>query len=69
MIAIAKPIKEEYKPVQNTSDIPIYYLKRYYMYQISPAYFADIRTILYNRMPHLSDTDIEILVDIFMSTH
>jgi DNA-directed RNA polymerase subunit F len=39
------------------------------MQSISPAYFADIRTILYNRLPHLSDDDIDILIDIFLTTH
>ncbi len=39
------------------------------MQSISPAYFADIRTILLNRIPHLSEDDIDILVDIFLCTH
>lgn len=39
------------------------------MQSISPAYFADIRTILLNRMPHLSEDDIDILIEIFLTTH
>jgi len=71
MIAIANPIKEEYKPVQNTSDIDIDILSQdiISMTPLNPAYFEDIRTILLNRMPHLSEDDIDILIDIFLCTH
>ena len=39
------------------------------MYQITPAYFADIRTVLLNRLPTLTDEDLEIIIDVFMSSH
>jgi hypothetical protein len=37
------------------------------MYQLSPFYFQDIRTILINRLPSLSDEDLDIIIDVFMS--
>lgn len=39
------------------------------MYHISPAYFTDIRTVLLNRLPTLTDEDLEIIIDVFMSSH
>ena len=39
------------------------------MYQISPAYFNDIRTVLLNRLPTLTDEDLDIIVDVFLSSH
>ena len=69
MIAIANPIKEEYKPVQNTSDIPIYLSLDKDMYHLSPAYFSDIRAILINRIPSLTDAEIEVIIDVFLTSH
>jgi len=39
------------------------------MQPLNPSYIADFRTILYHRMPHLSEDEINILVDIFLTTH
>jgi hypothetical protein len=39
------------------------------MYQITPAYFADIRTVLLNRLPTLTDEDLDIIIDVFLSSH
>ena len=39
------------------------------MSPLNPSYIADFRTILINRMPHLSEDEINILVDIFLTTH
>jgi hypothetical protein len=39
------------------------------MTPLHPAYFADIRTILLNRLPNLSEDEIDILIDIFLTTH
>jgi hypothetical protein len=38
------------------------------MYQISPAYFADIRTVLLNRLPDLTDNERDIIIEIFMTS-
>ena len=38
-----------------------------YMYYLNPSYFGDIRTILINRLPSLSDEDLDIILDVFMS--
>jgi hypothetical protein len=37
------------------------------MTPLNPAYFADIRTILINRLPSLSDEDLDIIIDVFLS--
>jgi hypothetical protein len=37
------------------------------MYHLTPSNYSDLRTILLNRLPHLSEDEIEILVDIYMS--
>jgi hypothetical protein len=37
------------------------------MYRLTPENYPDIRSILINRLPYLSDTEVDILVDIFMS--
>jgi len=63
------PIKLEYKPVQNTSDI-IYFKKiyiSYSMYHLTPANYCDLKTVLLNKLPNLSDSEIEILIEIFLS--
>ena len=38
------------------------------MYHISPAYFADIRTILIHRLPSLSEDELEVIIEIFMTS-
>jgi len=37
------------------------------MYQLTPDNYPDLRTILINRLPSLSDEDIAIILDVFMS--
>jgi hypothetical protein len=37
------------------------------MHHLGPAYFPDIRTVLINRLPSLSDEDLDIILDVFMS--
>lgn len=39
------------------------------MQSISPAYFEDIRTILLNRIHHLTDDEIDVILDVFINTH
>ena len=39
------------------------------MTTLHPAYFQDIKMVLLNRIPHLSEDDIDILIDIFLTTH
>ncbi len=36
------------------------------MYQISPAYFTDIRSILINRLPSLTEEELNIILEVFM---
>ena len=36
------------------------------MYHISPAYF-DIKTVLINRLPTLTDDELEIIIENFMT--
>ena len=40
----------------------------YSMYCLTPGNYLDLRTILLNRLPQLTDSEIEILIDIYMST-
>jgi len=37
------------------------------MSPLNPAFFEDIRTILLNRLPSLSEEDINIILDVFLS--
>jgi len=37
------------------------------MSPLNPAFFEDIRTILLNRLPSLSEEDINIIIDVFLS--
>jgi hypothetical protein len=37
------------------------------MYHLTPS-FIDIRTVLINILPSLSDEDIEIILDVFMTS-
>jgi hypothetical protein len=37
------------------------------MYFLTPANYIDLRTILLNRLPNLTDSEIEILIDIYLS--
>jgi len=39
------------------------------MQPLTPSYIADIRMILINRIPSLTEEDLDILVDIFLTTH
>jgi DNA-directed RNA polymerase subunit F len=39
------------------------------MYHISPSYFTDIRSVLINRLPTLSDDEIEVIIEIFLTSH
>jgi hypothetical protein len=36
------------------------------MYHLTPS-FIDIRTLLINRLPHLSEDEVEVILDVFMS--
>ena len=37
------------------------------MYHLTPAIYPDIKMVLINRLPSLSDEEIEIILDVFMS--
>ena len=37
------------------------------MTPLHPAFFTDIKTILLNRLPSLSDEDLEIIIDVFLN--
>ena len=37
------------------------------MYHLTPANYCDLKTVLLNRIPDLSDSEIEILIEIFLS--
>ena len=37
------------------------------MYHLTPGNYLDLRTVLLNRLPNLTDSEIEILIDIYMS--
>ena len=39
----------------------------YSMYHLTPGNYLDLRTVLLNRLPNLTDSEIEILIDIYMS--
>jgi hypothetical protein len=47
-----------------------YYRKNisYSMHHLNPSYFPDIRTVLINRLPNLTDTELEIIIEIFMTS-
>ena len=36
------------------------------MQQLGSSYFPDIKTVLINRLPHLSETEIDVILDVFM---
>jgi hypothetical protein len=36
------------------------------MHTLGSSYFPDIRTILINRLPTLSDEDLDIILDVFI---
>jgi hypothetical protein len=40
----------------------------YSMYHISPAYFPDIKAVLINRLPNLSEDELEIILEVFMTS-
>ncbi len=37
------------------------------MYHLTPANYCDLKTVLLNKLPNLSDSEIEILIEIFLS--
>ena len=37
------------------------------MYHLTPSIYPDIKMVLINRLPSLSDEDLEIILDVLMS--
>jgi len=38
------------------------------MYHISPAYFPDIKAVLINRLPSLTEDELEIILEVFLTS-
>jgi hypothetical protein len=38
------------------------------MHQLGSSFFPDIRAVLYNRLPNLSEDEVEVIIEIFMTS-